>query len=102
MLINNSTLSSDEDIAGLLQVISDFADPSQHKIDFHPHLGRLKNVMELAKRFHARVRLDEDKLSTEGRPFERILDAYNRTYLGGINLWRSAGKGGVTRAVKRR
>src|SRR5438445_12003137 len=72
MLINNSTLNNDEDVAGLLQVIADLADPSQHKIDFHPHLGRLKNVMELAKRFHSRVRLEEDEQIEEGGPFERL------------------------------
>ena len=100
MLINNSTLSSDEDIAGLLQVISDLADPSQHKIDFHPHLGQLKNVMELAKRFHSRVRLEEDKLIKDGGPFERLLVAYNRAYFGEIKFSASAGKGGVKGVVK--
>ena len=100
MLINNSTLSNDEDVAGLLQVIADLADPSQHKIDFHPHLGRLKNVMELAKRFHSRVRLEEDKLIKEGRPFERLLVAYNRAYFGEIKFTASAGKGGVKGVVK--
>jgi len=99
-LIKNSTLNDDEDVSGLLQVVADLADPSQHKIDFHSHLDRLKNVMELAKRFHSRVRLEEDKLIKDGRPFERLLVAYNRAYFGEIKFSASAGKGGAKGVVK--
>ncbi|MEP6601887.1 MAG: hypothetical protein ABJB49_08755 [Nitrospirota bacterium] len=99
-LINNSSLKDDEDIAELLQVISDLANPSQHKIDFHPHVGRLKKVMELAKRFHSRVRLEEDKLIKEGKPFEQLLVAYNRAYFGEIKFSASGGKSGAKGVVK--
>ena len=100
MIINKSTLNSDEDVSGLLQVVADLADPSQHKIDFHTHLDRLKNVMELAKRFHSRVRLEEDKLIKDGTQFERLLVAYNRAYFGEIKFSASAGKGGAKGVVK--
>ena len=100
MIINKSTLNNDEDVSGLLQVVADLADPSQHKIDFHTHLDRLKNVMELAKRFHSRVRLEEDKLIKDGTRFERLLVAYNRAYFGEIKFSASAGKGGAKGVVK--
>jgi hypothetical protein len=81
-------------------VVTDLTDPSQDKIDFHTHLDRLKNVMELAKRFHSRVRMEEDKLIKDGTRFERLLVAYNRAYFGEIKFSASGGKSGAKGVVK--
>ena len=60
MLINNSTLSSDEDIAGLLQVISDLADPSQitlKKVFFRYHRDGARSRFRVSCRLFCRVQI---------------------------------------------
>ncbi|MEW6245571.1 MAG: hypothetical protein AB1555_02550 [Nitrospirota bacterium] len=75
-------LKSDEDVGTLLVLVREMADPAERKID----LNRLARLVELARRLHARLRIDEDRLAEDTALFARLLLAYNKAYFGDIRF----------------
>ncbi|HEY6083835.1 MAG TPA: hypothetical protein VIU63_00480 [Nitrospira sp.] len=75
-------LKTDEDIFELLNIIRDLDDPTRRTIS----IGRLTRVVEMAKRLHARFRIDEDRLTQDTSLFAQLLLAYNKAYFGNIQF----------------
>jgi hypothetical protein len=75
-------LKADEDIRVLLDLIRDMDDPTVRKVD----IGRLIRIAEMEKRFHARFRIDEDRLAQDTSLFAQLLLAYNKAYFGDIQF----------------
>ncbi len=76
------TLKGDEDIGNVLALVQEMADSAERKID----LRRLARLADLAKRLHARLRIDEDRLAEDKSLFARLLLAYNKAYFGDFSF----------------
>jgi len=66
----------------LAHVLDDAANDSNPRID----LDKLKQVIEVANRWHADLGLDEDQLEQDSSRFARMLLAYNKAYFGDISF----------------
>jgi hypothetical protein len=82
VVADSPELKADEDIRGLLDLIRDLDDPTERKVD----IGRLTRIAEMAKRLHARFRIDEDRLAQDTSLFAQLLLAYNKAYFGDIQF----------------
>ncbi len=94
-------LKEDEDAKALNELV-DKITSREKVIDFHPHLIGLARVWELVKRFHNKIRLDEERMIKEGNRFERLLVAYNIAYFGNLKfeVEPTPGKDGIKGAIK--
>ncbi len=75
-------LTSDEDIDTVLALVREMVDPAERRVD----LNRLARLVELARRVHTRLRIDEDGLAKDTSLFARLLLAYNKAYFGDFSF----------------
>jgi hypothetical protein len=66
----------------LAHVLDDVANDANARID----LGKLAQVIETARQWHAHVGLDEDQLEQDSSRFARMLLTYNKAYFGDLSF----------------
>ena len=66
----------------LAHVLDDMANDANARID----LGKLKQVIEVARQWHGHLGLDEDQLEQDSSRFARMLLAYNKAYFGDFSF----------------
>ena len=66
----------------LANVLDDVANDATARID----LDKLKQVIEVARRWHGHLGLDEDQLEQDSSRFARMLLTYNKAYFGDLSF----------------
>ena len=66
----------------LAHILDDLANDANARID----LDKLKQVIEVAGRWHGHLGLDEDQLEQDSSRFARMLLAYNKAYFGDLSF----------------
>ena len=87
-----------ESLLVLEDLVGEWMSEPRQRLD----LGRLKNAIDVMRRWHARFSLDEETLSRDSSRFARMLLAYNKAYFGDLNFIAISGStGGGPRGVVR-
>ena len=75
----------------LAHVFDDMANEANTLID----VGKLKQVVEVARQWHGHFSLDEDQLEQDASRFARMLLAYNKAYFGDFSFTARSASAGV-------
>ena len=86
----------------LADVLNDVANDANAHID----LGKLTEVIEVARQWHGHLGLDEDQLEQDSSRFARLLLAYNKAYFGDLSFtarsdYAGAGPRGVMKVASK-
>jgi hypothetical protein len=87
-----------------LYILADVLDDVANDANAHIDLGKLTEVIEVARQWHGHLGLDEDQLEQDSSRFARILLAYNKAYFGDLSFmarsdYAGAGPRGVVKVV---
>ena len=72
----------DTSLSILADVLDDMANEANTLID----VGKLKQVVEVARQWHGHFSLDEDQLEQDASRFARMLLAYDKAYFGDLSF----------------
>ena len=83
-----------------LYILADVLDDVVNDANTHIDLGKLTQVIEVARQWHGHLDLDEDQLEQDSSRFARMLLAYNKAYFGDLSFTaRPASAGAGLRGV---
>jgi hypothetical protein len=85
-----------------LYILADVLDDVANDANAHVDLGKLTEVIEVARQWHGHLGLDEDQLEQDASRFARMLLAYNKAYFGDLRFMAepAASGDGLRRVVK--
>jgi hypothetical protein len=69
-----------------LYILADVLDDVVNDANAHIDLGKLTQVIEVARQWHGHLGLDEDQLEQDSSRFARMLLAYNKAYFGDLSF----------------
>ena len=69
-----------------LYILADVLDDVVNDANAHIDLGKLTQVIEVARQWHGHLGLDEDQLEQDPSRFARMLLAYNKAYFGDLSF----------------
>ena len=92
----------DTSLSILIDVLDDVANDANAHID----LGKLTEVIDVARQWHGHLGLDEDQLEQDSSRFARLLLAYNKAYFGDLSFTArsdhaGAGPRGVVKVISK-
>ena len=69
-----------------LSILADVMDDVANDVNARIDVDKLKQIIELARKWHGHLGLDEDQLEQDSSRFARMLLVYNRAYFGDLNF----------------
>jgi hypothetical protein len=89
-----------------LYILADVLNDVVNDANAHMDLGKLTEVIEVARQWHGHLGLDEDQLEQDSSRFARMLLAYNKAYFGDLSFmarsdYTGAGLRGVVKVTSK-
>ena len=89
-----------------LYILADVLNDVVNDANAHIDLGKLTEVIEVARQWHGHLGLDEDQLEQDSSRFARMLLAYNKAYFGDLSFmarsdYAGAGPRGVLKVTSK-
>jgi hypothetical protein len=89
-----------------LYILADVLNDVVNDANAHIDLGKLTEVIEVARQWHGHLGLDEDQLEQDSSRFARMLLAYNKAYFGDLSFmarsdYAGAGLRGVVKVTSK-
>ena len=78
-----------------LSILADVLNDVVNDANAHIDVGKLTEVIEVARQWHGHLGLDEDQLEQDSSRFARLLLAYNKAYFGDLSFTARSDYAGV-------